>query len=1031
MEPVRKFKIIVNSKECGTCSGLTPSAVAKKVIKKLCGTSSKMVKFSLKECKSGCERVCGPYQGRMEKLDRPYKRGRKTITHQVVCGKVRKMRGGDLGRDGELLMVDDFYINSDNPSFFKKERIEKTKEQYIFFDKSYLNSTDRSNFYKYVAIRKKGKIFKQKEVIFKKNDIQEIINIDINDIDLSILLKLYEEIKEQNIVAKSIYDTLEHYIIGITEKILRNNSNSISKLASLFQITEIEPSTIKFFSFKNNVQLIFFHIIDRNHSASYYQYVIIIDKDKRILLKKCEDNYNVSNIIFEDFLNRGGNQENYDHFQILYDLLDDINKLIQERNVHFDFSIIQEKLTEILKSKIVSNSDNNTKLIPYFNIKQKSNTAITVYEFGSKTSALFGDKYQYIFFNIIDRNRSSSYYQYVIIRDNNKTISLKQYDGETSVSNIDFEQFIKNHDNFEILQELLDNINKLIQEQEFPFNFATTIREKLTEILKSKIVSNSDTNTMLIPYFNIKRKSNKAITVFEFGSKTSVLFGNKYQFIFFNIIDRNNSSSYYQYVIIRDNRQKISLKQYDGENSVSGITFEEILRNKNREGYIILEKLYRDIQTISNQRSRSNFATTIRKVLGDYIYGDKLDPELTPTSFEIQLIRSSLPDTPNNIKNINIKEINGIRYIFFCIPTRLIKIIRFIIVGKNDTIEKYSEFRNKDNYYMFVVFLNEKGINFYQLIEYKGTSLIVYINNNIMSMNAMTNLLEYLYTEINLLYDNTNGNQINSFYLKMLNSLEEYIIKLLKKERDLELLRSRYFYIPEKELQNNNKDFNIKLINDKTYIFFYRCKGKRIFSQLSPEYILYKYLIIINERNINFYKIRGKENMYSVFIREPVKIEVENLFENIDRLLLGILYGHLLKYIHEHNNISGKIKKDIQKLLNLFKFGFLKINEYYEFIKYFSKVLTSNINGSLITINGRPVTLEYNGTFDFDFLRNKRNNEIFQNILDKLLRMHDIRKNYHNNRKFHFKPHIKKIVNNKLIMSNIKLIDNSNQIILE
>jgi hypothetical protein len=30
----------------------------------------------------------------MEKLDRPCKRGGKIITHQVVCGKARKMRGG-------------------------------------------------------------------------------------------------------------------------------------------------------------------------------------------------------------------------------------------------------------------------------------------------------------------------------------------------------------------------------------------------------------------------------------------------------------------------------------------------------------------------------------------------------------------------------------------------------------------------------------------------------------------------------------------------------------------------------------------------------------------------------------------------------------------------------------------------------------------------------------------------------------------------------------------------------------------------
>lgn len=95
MELARKFKIIVNSKECGNCSGPTPSAVAKKVVKKLCGTSSKTVQFSLKECKRGCERVCGPYQGRMEKLERPYKRGGKTITHRVICRKVQKMRGGE------------------------------------------------------------------------------------------------------------------------------------------------------------------------------------------------------------------------------------------------------------------------------------------------------------------------------------------------------------------------------------------------------------------------------------------------------------------------------------------------------------------------------------------------------------------------------------------------------------------------------------------------------------------------------------------------------------------------------------------------------------------------------------------------------------------------------------------------------------------------------------------------------------------------------------------------------------------------
>jgi hypothetical protein len=118
MEPARKFRIIVNSKECGTCSGSSPSAVAKKVVKKLCGSSSKVVKFSLKECKRGCERECGPYQGRMEKLDKPCKRGGKTITHRVVCGKVRKMKGGHKNINNYIKKVD--LIKKFNGELYKK-----------------------------------------------------------------------------------------------------------------------------------------------------------------------------------------------------------------------------------------------------------------------------------------------------------------------------------------------------------------------------------------------------------------------------------------------------------------------------------------------------------------------------------------------------------------------------------------------------------------------------------------------------------------------------------------------------------------------------------------------------------------------------------------------------------------------------------------------------------------------------------------------------------------------------------------------
>ena len=224
MEPTRKFKIIVNSKECGTCSGPTPSAVSKKVVKKLCGSSSKAVRFSLKECKRGCERVCGPYQGRMEKLDRPYKRDGKTITHRVVCGKVRKMRGGTLGEDGENLTMDDFEVKSSNNkdiSFLRLETIGKlgifsTKEHYAFFNPIKLNNNEQNPiYYQYVAIRKRDK-----SVVFKKLEESIITDIQISNIDTNILLDLLTEINEEikkkretkkDFDANSIIKKLEEY----------------------------------------------------------------------------------------------------------------------------------------------------------------------------------------------------------------------------------------------------------------------------------------------------------------------------------------------------------------------------------------------------------------------------------------------------------------------------------------------------------------------------------------------------------------------------------------------------------------------------------------------------------------------------------------------------------------------------------------------------------------------------------------------------------------------------------------------------
>ena len=318
MEPARKFKIIVNSKECGTCSGATPSAVAKKVVKKLCGTSSKVVKFSLKECKRGCERVCGLYQGRMEKLDRPYKRGGKTITHRVVCGKVRKMRGGTLGEDGAKLTMEDFVVQDESFSFLRLETIGKlgkfgfgsTKEQYAFFNPimESSNNNERSQsetepinqntnenpiYYQYVAIRKRDK-----SVVFKKLEESTITDVQISDIDTNILLKLLNEIneeikkkreREKDFDAKSIREMLEEYLKNKVKSNFQNDTLSYK----LFKITEENPPQIKYFSFGkktsrfgNKNQYIFFDIIELYPSHYYYQYAVIRDENQKISLKK-------------------------------------------------------------------------------------------------------------------------------------------------------------------------------------------------------------------------------------------------------------------------------------------------------------------------------------------------------------------------------------------------------------------------------------------------------------------------------------------------------------------------------------------------------------------------------------------------------------------------------------------------------------------------------------------------------------------------------------------------------------------------
>jgi hypothetical protein len=93
---------------------------------------------------------------------------------------------------------------------------------------------------------------------------------------------------------------------------------------------------------------------------------------------------------------------------------------------------------------------------------------------------------------------------------------------------------------------------------------------------------------------------------------------------------------------------------------------------------------------------------------------------------------------------------------------------------------------------------------------------------------------------------------------------------------------------------------------------------------------------------------------------------------------------------------------------------FLSIDKYYEFIVFVNQVLTGHIKKNMISVSGKNQNLKLNGTFDFDFLKNKNTNkQNFEQILNQLLKMRGITINNSNNKKYHFKPLITRITNNE------------------
>jgi len=394
MNEVRKFRIIVDSKELCTCSGSSPGSVAKKVVKKLCEGSKKIVKFSLKECKRDCKKVYGPYQGHMEKLDKPYKRNGKTITHRAVCEKIqiKKMKGGkDLG-------VNDFKVLGDKP--FRSEIKKKffKKEQLLFFD-VIANVSDRK-FYQYVGIKDTSKkvTFKRHEITFDGKHLIEAI--EITNIDSNILIELYINIVESinkgeqpTDFATTIRKTLEEHFIknlnynqlevlyeNITVFCKSDNPICSKFLKKILKKKQELDALMKdiidtFKQFKNNnFQNIDIRIVDGNIciffnsiksqkniiynfriSQKVNQYVVFEDTSKNVTFKRLEENSRIEYVKITDI-----------EISILRNLYIDILESINEGKQLPYFAI---EIRKTLEEHFIKNLNRNEyhKLLPKLN----------------------------------------------------------------------------------------------------------------------------------------------------------------------------------------------------------------------------------------------------------------------------------------------------------------------------------------------------------------------------------------------------------------------------------------------------------------------------------------------------------------------------------------------------------------------------------------------------------------------------------------------------------------------------------------
>ena len=203
----RYFTAVIGLKENGLYISSSPSSAARKIVSKLCiSRKKKQIEFCVRETTKGSKKkTYGPYLVEIKKM-----KGSRKYKNVVYLKKDRIIQGGFTNVLGEI-EFDDFLIQISDPLF--AEYVSNSFTRYIFFNPQ---TVDNIRFYEYVISHQyvlnefKFKKIDKKNILYKK-----ILDINIDDINTDIFVKLYKFIIQFSSIPETegLIDKIKNIII--------------------------------------------------------------------------------------------------------------------------------------------------------------------------------------------------------------------------------------------------------------------------------------------------------------------------------------------------------------------------------------------------------------------------------------------------------------------------------------------------------------------------------------------------------------------------------------------------------------------------------------------------------------------------------------------------------------------------------------------------------------------------------------------------------------------------------------------------